>query len=66
LDPDHSKHPFERAFLLKLDIIMLTLMSLGYIIKTIDDSNINNAFVSGMKEGEFSNGVFGPPSDPES
>ncbi|KAH0383801.1 putative MFS transporter Liz1/Seo1, partial [Aureobasidium melanogenum] len=37
-------------FLFKIDTALLTLASLGYFIKYLDQSNINNAFVSGMKE----------------
>lgn len=40
----------ERAFLFKLDAALLTFASLGYFIKYLDQININNAFVSGMKE----------------
>ena len=40
----------ERKFLFKLDAALLTFASLGYFIKYLDQSNINNAFVSGMKE----------------
>ena len=38
----------ERKFLFKLDSAVLTFASLGYLIKYLDQSNINNAFVSGM------------------
>lgn len=40
----------ERWFLFKLDAALLTFASLGYFIKYLDQSNISNAFVSGMKE----------------
>ncbi|KAF2025487.1 MFS general substrate transporter [Setomelanomma holmii] len=40
----------ERWFMFKLDAALLTFASLGYFIKYLDQSNINNAFVSGMKE----------------
>lgn len=40
----------ERWFMFKLDAALLTFASLGYFIKFLDQSNINNAFVSGMKE----------------
>lgn len=40
----------ERKFLFKLDAAVLTFASLGYFIKNLDQININNAFVSGMKE----------------
>ena len=45
-----DKSPEERQFLFKLDAILLTFASLGYFIKYLDQININNAFVSGMKE----------------
>ncbi|KAI5370865.1 putative major facilitator superfamily, MFS transporter superfamily [Septoria linicola] len=45
-----DKSPEERHFLLKLDCAVLTFASLGYLIKYLDQANINNAFVSGMKE----------------
>ena len=45
-----DKPPEERRFLFKLDAAILTFASLGYFIKYLDQSNINNAFVSGMKE----------------
>lgn len=43
-----DKTPEERKFLFKLDAVLLTFASLGYFIKYLDQSNINNAFVSGM------------------
>lgn len=45
-----DKSPQERRFLFKLDAVLLTFASLGYFIKYLDQANINNAFVSGMKE----------------
>jgi len=45
-----DKSPEERRFLFKLDAILLTFASLGYFLKYLDQININNAFVSGMKE----------------
>ncbi|KAJ8125609.1 hypothetical protein O1611_g8028 [Lasiodiplodia mahajangana] len=45
-----DKSPEERRFLFKLDAVVLTLASLGYFIKYLDQVNINSAFVSGMKE----------------
>ncbi|PQE04982.1 MFS transporter Liz1 Seo1 protein [Rutstroemia sp. NJR-2017a BBW] len=44
-----DKTPEERRFLFKLDLAVLTFASLGYFIKNLDQSNINNAFVSGMQ-----------------
>ncbi|KAI6321389.1 hypothetical protein MCOR34_002590 [Pyricularia oryzae] len=40
----------ERRFLFKLDAVILTMASLGYFIKNLDQINITSAFVSGMKE----------------
>jgi ACS family pantothenate transporter-like MFS transporter len=45
-----DKSPEERRFLFKLDAVILSLASLGYFIKYLDQVNINSAFVSGMKE----------------
>jgi ACS family pantothenate transporter-like MFS transporter len=47
-DPDKPKH--EKKFLLKLDFFLLTYACLGYFCKNLDQQNINNAYVSGMKE----------------
>ncbi|CZS93967.1 related to transporter protein [Rhynchosporium agropyri] len=47
-DPARSKE--ERRFLQKLDFSLLTILSLGYFIKNLDQTNISNAYVSGMKE----------------
>ncbi|ROV88755.1 hypothetical protein VMCG_10058 [Cytospora schulzeri] len=45
-----DKSPEERKFLFKLDAVILTFASLGYFIKYLDQVNISNAYVSGMKE----------------
>ncbi|KAG0645286.1 MFS transporter [Hyphodiscus hymeniophilus] len=47
-DPTRSKK--ERKFIQKLDFGLLTILSLGYFIKNLDQTNISNAYVSGMKE----------------
>ncbi|KAI9046447.1 hypothetical protein LZ554_009196 [Drepanopeziza brunnea f. sp. 'monogermtubi'] len=47
-DPTPTKS--ERKFLQKLDFSLLTILSLGYFIKNLDQTNISNAYVSGMKE----------------
>ncbi|KAH6694826.1 major facilitator superfamily domain-containing protein [Leptodontidium sp. MPI-SDFR-AT-0119] len=47
-DPERTKE--ERRFLQKLDVSLLTILSLGYFIKNLDQTNISNAYVSGMKE----------------
>ncbi|KAJ4208354.1 hypothetical protein NW767_001458 [Fusarium falciforme] len=51
-----DKSPEERKFLFKLDAVILTFASLGYFIKNLNQININNAFVSGMKEDLNMNG----------
>ena len=45
-----DKSPEERRLLFKLDAAVLTYATCGYFIKYLDQININNAFVSGMKE----------------
>ncbi|THV04492.1 MFS general substrate transporter [Dendrothele bispora CBS 962.96] len=45
-----NKPPEERRFLFKLDTALLTFATLGYFTKYLGQANINNAFVSGMKE----------------
>lgn len=40
----------QRRLLFKVDAFVLTFASIGYFLKNIDQSNINNAFLSGMKE----------------
>ncbi|KAI8936465.1 hypothetical protein NX059_006871 [Plenodomus lindquistii] len=47
-DPDKPKE--EKWFLFKLDVFLLTAACLGYFSKNLDQSNIGNAYVSGMKE----------------
>ncbi|KAI4602941.1 hypothetical protein KJ359_008162 [Pestalotiopsis sp. 9143b] len=49
-DRDPDRTPEERAFLRKLDVYLITMLSLGYFIKNLDQGNVSNAFVSGMKE----------------
>jgi hypothetical protein len=50
-DPDKPKE--ERWFLLKLDIFLLTVSCLGYFSKNLDQSNINNAYVSGVSMSQL-------------
>ncbi|KAH8903564.1 MFS general substrate transporter [Coniochaeta sp. PMI_546] len=45
---DKSKQ--ERRFLLKLDLTLLTFGCLGFFTKFLNQTNMTNAFVSGMKE----------------
>lgn len=40
----------ERRFLRKLDAFMLTFTSIAFFLKWLDQSNVNSAYVSGMKE----------------
>jgi hypothetical protein len=42
--------PDQRWLLSKVDAFVLTFASLGYFLKNIDQTNVNNAFLSGMKE----------------
>jgi ACS family pantothenate transporter-like MFS transporter len=43
--------PDQRWLLFKVDAFVLTFASIGYCLKNIDQTNVNNAFLSGMKEG---------------
>lgn len=45
-----KKSAAERRFLLKLDIFLLTYGCLSQVIKYLDQTNINTAYVSGMSE----------------
>ncbi|KAH7031493.1 vitamin H transporter [Microdochium trichocladiopsis] len=40
----------ERRFLRKLDAYLLTFTSIAFFLKWLDQSNVNSAYVSGMKE----------------
>ncbi|KIW09916.1 hypothetical protein PV08_11692 [Exophiala spinifera] len=40
----------ERWLLFKVDGFVLTFASIGYFLKNLDQQNVNNAFLSGMKE----------------
>ncbi|KAM5354126.1 hypothetical protein ACJ41O_000776 [Fusarium nematophilum] len=42
--------PDQRRLLFKVDAFILTFASIGYFLKNIDQTNINNAFLSGMEE----------------
>ncbi|WOO80406.1 Pantothenate transporter liz1 [Vanrija pseudolonga] len=42
--------PEERKLLFKVDAVILTLASVGYFLKNLDQANVTNAFLSGMKE----------------
>lgn len=47
-EPDRTHE--ERKFVQKLDVSLLTILCFGYFIKNLDQTNISNAYVSGMKE----------------
>ncbi|EXJ87535.1 hypothetical protein A1O3_04495 [Capronia epimyces CBS 606.96] len=53
-DPDKSKE--DKWFLFKLDAFLLGSTCLGYFSKGLDQSNISNAYVSGMREALHMNG----------
>jgi MFS transporter, ACS family, pantothenate transporter len=54
---DNPDRPaIERKFLLKLDFFLLTYTCLGYFCKNLDQTNISNAYVSGMKEALYMGG----------
>jgi ACS family pantothenate transporter-like MFS transporter len=55
-DYDPNRTHKERKFLQKLDFGLLTILSLGYFIKNLDQTNISNAYISGMKEDLKMNG----------
>lgn len=40
----------QRRLLFKVDALILTFSSIGYFLKNLDQTNVNNAFLSGMKE----------------
>ncbi|KAH8783258.1 allantoate permease [Diaporthe sp. PMI_573] len=40
----------QRRLLFKLDAFVLTFASIGYFLKNLDQTNVSNAFLSGMKE----------------
>ncbi|KAH6884491.1 major facilitator superfamily domain-containing protein [Thelonectria olida] len=42
--------PKERKLIVKLDLLIVPYVFLAYWVKYIDQSNLNNAYVSGMKE----------------
>ena len=46
-DPDKSAE--EKWFLRKLDTFLLVASCLGYFSKNLDQANINNAYVSGVR-----------------
>ncbi|KAK3377255.1 allantoate permease [Lasiosphaeria ovina] len=40
----------QRRLLFKVDAFVLTFASIGYFLKNLDQTNVNNAFLSGMQE----------------
>lgn len=48
-DPNDS--PAERKLIVKLDILLTFYSMMAYWVKYLDQSNLNNAYVAGMKEG---------------
>ncbi|GAB7348214.1 hypothetical protein MBLNU459_g6213t1 [Dothideomycetes sp. NU459] len=42
--------PDQRWLLFKVDAFVLTFASIGYFLKNLDQTNVNNAFLSGMEE----------------
>ena len=47
---DKGDSPAERRLLLKLDVLLCAFSFVMYWVKYLDQTNINNAYVSGMKE----------------
>ncbi|RDW23896.1 major facilitator superfamily domain-containing protein [Yarrowia lipolytica] len=45
-----NKSPGEKHLLIKLDWFLLSSVMLGYFIKTLNQNNINTAYMNGMKE----------------
>ncbi|KAK9452529.1 major facilitator superfamily domain-containing protein [Dipodascopsis uninucleata] len=45
-----AKSPAEQKLVNKLDLSILTYVMFSYLIKALDNNNIQNAYVSGMKE----------------
>ncbi len=45
-----DKSEEERKFLLKLDFFLMSSSMLGYFVKYLDQTNINAAYINGMKE----------------
>ncbi|WVQ72199.1 hypothetical protein IAR50_001745 [Cryptococcus sp. DSM 104548] len=45
-----DRPPLERKLLFKVDAIILTFASIGYFLKNLDQTNVSNAYLTGMKE----------------
>ncbi|KAK1758834.1 putative pantothenate transporter liz1 protein [Echria macrotheca] len=52
----HLKSPAERSLVRKLDLSILIIACVGFFMKFLDQTNIMNAYVSGMKEDLAMNG----------
>lgn len=46
----HNTPPSEKKLLFKIDFFILTFGCLAYFTKWLDQANLSNAYVSGMKE----------------
>lgn len=46
----HERTPAEKSLVLRLDIFLMTFGCISQVIKYLDQQNISNAYVSGMKE----------------
>ncbi|CCH43188.1 Vitamin H transporter [Wickerhamomyces ciferrii] len=60
---DKNASPAEKKLILKLDLLIVTFAIMSYWSKNLDQTNISNAYVSGMKEdidmkgNDYSNAV---------
>ncbi|CAK7565427.1 MAG: hypothetical protein SEPTF4163_003344 [Sporothrix epigloea] len=45
-----DRPPDERRLMNKIDVVVLSFASIGYLLKALDQTNIYNAYLSGMKE----------------
>jgi hypothetical protein len=50
--------PAERKLLIKMDLLILSYAFLGFWVKYIDNGNLTNGYVSGMKEGSALSNVI--------
>ncbi|KAK9460640.1 major facilitator superfamily domain-containing protein [Lipomyces oligophaga] len=47
---DETDTPEERRYIIKLDLLITSYCFLSYWVKNLDQTNVNNAYVSGMSE----------------
>ncbi|KAK9328869.1 major facilitator superfamily domain-containing protein [Lipomyces starkeyi] len=47
---DENDSPEERRYILKLDLLITSYCLISYWVKNLDQTNVNNAYTSGMKE----------------